>query len=795
MSLTFAAKTSSLTGQSFAIAYSAPLGCLVAVGVASGGCSQIASSFDGGLTWNDGGCPLGAGQSGAAVAWSTALGLFVVVATGSSAKVATSPDGLTWTTHTVAMGVFVSAVAWSDAQAKFVATGCVDGSSHAIWTSPDATTWTGQTTPVDFGCGKAIDYSPTLGLWVIGDDCGQIWTSPTATAWTQRANPFDDTFCDGLIDGVRWLPGHAMFVANGTDDPGAGTVAVAKSTNGTTWVALSTPFDGGVGRSTSAAENGSLLYLTGRKGTTRFAESSDGGSTWSTDATPFSAFSLDVAVVPARAVVIVGNANPTTAAASLLPPPVTSRFFEGYPWRFIFTDIRAPSATPPTPGSVTTTWAHGILTNRQISKTLNQSTTIVGAVWPDDQRANEIWSDGFPVISQNNRLVYCFRREGGSPPWKCRAAGVLMSPEDDGDADTPLTHFTAYDPWTALAGRLAVDAFGDPAQSAYGFSYTGNAGSDIALQLLKNTILTHGPVFIDAGPSWGGTSSWAGVIETTDALVFNVQQGATVADVWNELVDTGTMDIVLTPVYDPNGRPGITHDLSIFKLAGNDLPAVVFGWDKMNRALTTADRMHSGTPGDFVNKIIYYPGQGGLAAPPQSNTASIDTFGEYQTTQFFPETTMPTGQTPTLLAKQALRMGKQGKRTFTVNPTPERAPVPLRDYDVGDRVGIWTTKRLRVATSASFALFPPNAQRVQTIPIVIDDDGIERIQAMVTSPDWRDPEEPPAPPMLRAATGRTSAAVLAAGIRSTRRRGIYRTTAGTRLQTFYGHLSGYGYGT
>lgn len=473
----------------------------------------------------------------------------------------------------------------------------------------------------------------------------------------------------------------------------------------------------------------------------------------------------------------------------------TTRFFEGYPWRFIFADIPTPNQTPPSAGGVTTTWAQGILTNRSIAKTLNQPTTISCAVWPDDTRANETFTDDFPVIAPNNRIIYAFRREGGTPPWKIRAAAVLMTNEDQGDPDVPLTHLTAYDPWQYLMGRPCVDTDGEPPTTAYGFQFTGHTGDWIARRVLKNSIDAQGFAFVDAGTAWGGTSYYGGTIETTDDLVFTVQQGATVGEVWQQLCDTGTMDIVLTPIYDPTRRPGYTHELNIYRLAGNDLPGVVFGWDKMNRALTTIDRLHSGTPGDMVNQILYFAGQGAPVGTTLTNQTSVDAFGIYWSTQVFPALTLPGNQTPQLLAAQALRLGKQGKRTLTVNPTPERAPVPLTEYDVGDRVGVWTSNRLRVASSASFVQ-PTQAQRVEVIPIVIDDDGIERIQAMITSPDYRTSDDDPPLVVRDAGTNRrTSAALLAAGIRSSRRRAIRQTVGMRHLRVFYGAASGYGYGT
>lgn len=396
-------------------------------------------------------------------------------------------------------------------------------------------------------------------------------------------------------------------------------------------------------------------------------------------------------------------------------------------------------------GGVTTTWANGLLTNRQIVETLDQSTAITCDVWPDDEQVNEIAFDGFPLIAQTKRLVYCLRREGRRTvgmtvkgPWWCRAAGVIMVPEDQGDADVPLTHLAAYDAWKVLEGRPCMDATGQLA-GPYGFQFLAQRGNEIICALLKNTITSPlgGFCFIDAGAAFGGTTFFGGTIEETNEINYVVQQGSMVADAWTEICNAGLCDIVLTPIYDPINRPGYTHELNIYRLAGDDLPAAVFGWDKMNRSTSSVDRLHDATPGNFSDVVQYYVGQGGPPAPIQINAAAVSAFGYYWATQFFPDQTIPSAALVTSLAMQAITLSKQGKRTFVMNPTPERSPVPFLDYNLGDRVAVYTTKRLRVPTSDDFSSEPVAAFRVQAIPINITDDGIEQVQSLLVSPDWR----------------------------------------------------------
>lgn len=404
--------------------------------------------------------------------------------------------------------------------------------------------------------------------------------------------------------------------------------------------------------------------------------------------------------------------------------PTAFRFRQYHQWRFLFADLDCVTITSP----------NDLITGRRISKVLNAATVIEASIFPDDFRVNGIADDGYPRIAQSNRIVFCFRREGGSPPWKCRAAGILMSPQDEGDADVPVTHFSAYDPWKLLEARPVVNANGE-LPDGDGFNYLARRGNEIVLDILLNAITgPDGGVFIDAGLSYGGTQYWNGTIENTPVITFGIQQGTFIADAWGQLCEAGNLDIVLRPIYDPIRRPGFTHDLSVVNLAGVDKNDAIFAWDRLSRNLAKIDRMHDGTPGSFFNKVQYYAGQGGPPVPatgPLVNAASVAAFTSYWSQQFFPNQTSvdPTGSAVFALAEMALELAKQGRRTLTLFPIPERAPIPLVDYDLGDRVPVYASNALRV-TADGF-------QRIEGIPIEISDDAIETVSALLTTPDFR----------------------------------------------------------
>ncbi len=213
-----------------------------------------------------------------------------------------------------------------------------------------------------------------------------------------------------------------------------------------------------------------------------------------------------------------------------------------------------------------------------------------------------------------------------------------------------------------------------------------------------------------------------------------------VGDAWNQIValedpsggtNLGGCDIVLTPIYDPINRPGYTHELSIYNLAGDDIYLSPIAWGEFVRSATTADRQHDGTPGQFVNIADFHVGQGGypvpIGGPPPSNSASVALYSPYWESKFFPQ--QVSAVSVLALAQQELQLRKQGKRTFTVDLDPLRSGMPLRDYNIGDRIPLNMPAALRVKATGR--------QRIQTIPVDVNPDGMTRVQGLVTSPDWR----------------------------------------------------------
>lgn len=430
-----------------------------------------------------------------------------------------------------------------------------------------------------------------------------------------------------------------------------------------------------------------------------------------------------------------------------LPRPIV-RYGGSPSWRLIVTNLAGETLTT----------LDKRAKDRAFLFSLNAPATHTGLVPSDDPEINipSPDPDSPAFVSHNTRLVYGLRRErrhGTSPePWLCRFGGILMTTEDVA-ADAPTTRYTAYDPWQYLMARPALNPDSTFPTSA-GIRYTDARASDIAVELLANTIAVNGDVFIDA--------SDVGLIEDTDVIdgLTKFDQGLSVGEAWQQLCDTGTIDIVLNPIYDPIGRPGKLCELVISKQAGQVRYDAVFGWDRAGRNLTELSRLIDGTR--LANKIKMFTGSG-KGIPFQTDPDSVSTYGEYWSQQF------SLGKQEQvsfalLLALAQLQIRKNGGRTITFTPAPELSPLALLDYELGDYVALWASRAFReplgidydsLAALAVSISGPPTEgetltaeitdetataggvgyQRVFAIPITLDDDGVERVEGILTASD------------------------------------------------------------
>jgi hypothetical protein len=372
-----------------------------------------------------------------------------------------------------------------------------------------------------------------------------------------------------------------------------------------------------------------------------------------------------------------------------------------------------------------------VASNRTITPLLNAPLVMTGSVPSDDPRVTIPDLDGDPYLSEGNRLLFMYRRDygtsGGTVPWTLRGAGIINQIEDAALSDDATTSYTAKDPWDYFTQAIPVlNSDGDLPRN--GLTYTFTRGSNIVGGLLKNALDNLPNMFkgVDAGLTFGGTGFYAGTIEDTEHIDISFPWGTTLGQAWTQLTDTGTLDIVLTPIYDPINRPGYIAELNIYNLAGQNRPSMAFGWDRAPRSITDISRLIDGTT--RANHVQYFLGVGGNPVTAYEDLTSIAKYKEYWTLQFWPGQQVLAAVEALAQAQLALRAN--GRVTHTLNPAPERSPSPWIQYNLGDRVPVY-------ASGGEYGGFRQDLsgyQRVYGFPIQIADDQLEAVVGLLASP-------------------------------------------------------------
>jgi len=402
-----------------------------------------------------------------------------------------------------------------------------------------------------------------------------------------------------------------------------------------------------------------------------------------------------------------------------------ARFYQNPLWRFVVTTLD---------GEVLTFLDH-LAMDRTVTYLLGAPAQTSGRVPSDNPEINIVADDGYPFLAEGNRLMFGFRREGGNPPWVIRFAGIVMQVEDRADADqesVAYSHYTAWDPWQYLMNRPVMNQDGD-LPGPDGISWTATPSSEVAAQILRNTIINEGTVYIDAGASYGGTGFYTGTIESTLPIDINFEQGTTVGQAWQELMATNTLDILLLPIYDPLNRPGTCVQFNAYAQAGSVIDEAIFAWDKPSRSLIAISHQYDGS--QRANKVQFGAGPGGMDGytTTEIDAASVAKYGAYWYTRFFPGQQDQTAVQS--FAEFTLELLKNGKQTVVSSPAPERSPLVFQEFYLGDRVPVYASRNLREPIPA-----PQDGtqerefyQRVYGIPLTLTDDGVEEIREMLMS--------------------------------------------------------------
>jgi hypothetical protein len=270
---TWIAQTPATLGVSWTcVVWADALGLFVAI---ASGSSAVMTSPDG-VNWTA--RTAAEGNPWVDVTWAPSLSLLVAVALSGTHQVMTSPDGITWTARTAAAAKAWAGVAWAPSLGLFVAVAVSSANTSAVMTSPDGVTWTLQTAS-SVSDWRSVTWAPALNLFVAVSGSGttaSVMTSPDGVTWTGR------TAASALSwRSVTWAPALSLFVAVSDS---VGTTNVMTSPDGTTWTTRTTPGGGLWARVLWAAELHTFVIV--QIAATGAVATSPDGVTWTLWAIP-----------------------------------------------------------------------------------------------------------------------------------------------------------------------------------------------------------------------------------------------------------------------------------------------------------------------------------------------------------------------------------------------------------------------------------------------------------------------------------------------------------------------------
>jgi hypothetical protein len=390
---------------------------------------------------------------------------------------------------------------------------------------------------------------------------------------------------------------------------------------------------------------------------------------------------------------------------------MSDRFFDSPLWRFAVSDLSFQILT----------LLDGIATDRRVTVTLNAAAVAEGRCPAENPKANIPHTDGHAYLSEGDRILWCYRREGTigvSVPWVLRHAGIIGQVKPSARQDNAVAAFVSYDQWQQMYKRPIRDT-GGVLPPTEGIVYTGMTGRDILVEWLTASDTYDGATFIDY--TLGVDRHQTAVIDE-----FTVQQGMTIGEGMDELVNTGTIDIRLTPAMRVAGLT--FNDLETYPTddtptIGVYKPNVIMSWDRPGRTLVGIDNEYDGA--GRVNAVRYHFGQGGDAAATLEDAASQARFGTYFGEQFFPGQVSEAGVAA--MAAKTLSEFANGRRTILADIASDRGKQPFVDYMPGDIARVF----------ASSALLEPidERRRILSIPINIDDNSTESVERILFSQD------------------------------------------------------------
>lgn len=427
-------------------------------------------------------------------------------------------------------------------------------------------------------------------------------------------------------------------------------------------------------------------------------------------------------------------------------------------WRFVVAYNDPTNASGKSSGTLT--FLDRLAVNREVAYALNTPSMAAMDVPSDSPEVNILRvGGGNPFVWFNSRFLYGFRREGAdSPnrppgysnnyPWVVRFAGILDQVGRNAQSEQGVSHLTAHDPWQYWGSLPVVDDDGNLVGRG-GWKLldaSGNPlrGDQIVVKLLLNCLrylnLTQPGATLHA--DWGQTPFYGGTIQPTDPVEFSVDQGMYLGEALAKLTDTGNLDLVLTPIYDVTVRPGLLVEVNVYSQAGGVNNGAIFGWDLLPRSVVGIDLLDDGT--QMANRVQFYASSAKNPVPVQSPTIdSAATYGQWWMVKSLSGTDVTISGTQSaaqLLALAEANLRRNGKRSLTIDPTPERSPVPWNEYELGDTVPVWASRSnfgLDLGPGPISGGAWQNPQRIYGLPISIGDDRVETVtNLLLTQPDF-----------------------------------------------------------
>lgn len=435
------------------------------------------------------------------------------------------------------------------------------------------------------------------------------------------------------------------------------------------------------------------------------------------------------------------------------------RFYDAPESRIIISTW-GPPQNPVTPTQDVLTFLDRRATDRVASFQFGGPASFSGSVSSADPEINLLNDDNYsggifpyfedyPLLNEGLRLLHWFRREAplAGLPWIVRFGGFIMETDDEGGPDVGRTRFTAYDPWQMLYRRpvYRVECIDPACTSTQDYTtpedalpgpegvifLEGTPLNEVVTEMLRRTIVLDGDCGIDAGTAWGGTADYAGTIEVLGNLTQNLvfQQGSTVGQAWQTLVETGAVEIILRPIYDPVSRPGFVCELDVFDTGnagvypsgGFPLNQLPLSWDRSGHDLVRLNRSIDGR--ERASNVQFYvggPSAGKVQVQLQQDAQSQGRYGNYWNV----ETRYRTIAGESVLDQAALDLllRRTGIEVWDLSPTPEWTYRPFQDYDLGSYLNIYNSKRLRQAMPSGFGL-----QRLFSFSVALSDEGTETV--------------------------------------------------------------------